>query len=50
VTATLRPSGEQLQWMSDFVVEIARTGSELDGAPGAGVSMRQIFSSVKLRT
>lgn len=50
VKATRRPSGENRMWYSTFVDDIAGTGADKDGAPRAGVSMRQKFQSTKLRT
>src|SRR3712207_1510543 len=46
VNATRRPSGENMQWISALVDEIAIVG----GASGATASIRQMFSSLKLRT
>ena len=37
-------------WYSIFVDPIAIFGAEVDGVPGADVSMRQKLKSAKLRT
>src|SRR5262245_58122828 len=47
--ATRRPSGENWAILSIRVEEIAATGGDEAGAPGAEVSIRQMFQSLKLR-
>jgi hypothetical protein len=48
--ATRRLSGENWGFESALVEEIETTGGEEAGTPGAEVSTRQIFVSLKLRT
>src|SRR5215472_16186721 len=48
--ATRRPSGENSALQSTRVEEMATTGGDEAGAPGAVVSTRQIFESSKYRT
>src|SRR3990172_1804803 len=50
VNATRRPSGECCGWISALVEAMAMAGGDDAAKPGAERSMRQIFSSVKLRT
>ena len=50
VKATRRPSGESCGCMSAFVEAMATAGGDEAAAPGPEVSMRQILSSLKLRT
>ena len=50
VKATRRPSGESCGWMSVFVDAMATAAGDEAAAPTPEVSMRQMFSSVKLRT
>src|SRR5262245_1812543 len=47
---TRRPSGDNWASSSSLVEEIAMTGGAVGPMPTAGVSIRQMFLSVKLRT
>jgi len=48
LNTTRLPSGEKLGMLSVRVEEIAAAGGETAGLPGADVSTRQMFVSVKL--